>query len=101
MSDHNTECPTTDVPDQTDRILIVDDDPSMRTALMESVRRLGFEVAGCDGRRRCRSSGSAAINPGGRHRFEDAAARWTRFDQGDQESFAAYAYGADDGLRDG
>ena len=32
--------------DQCDRILIVDDDPSMRTALMESVRRLGYEVQG-------------------------------------------------------
>lgn len=29
-----------------DRILIVDDEPSMRTALMESVRRLGYEVQG-------------------------------------------------------
>lgn len=46
MSDHSTECPAMDVPDQTDRVLIVDDDPSMRTALMESVRRLGFEVQG-------------------------------------------------------
>ena len=46
MTDHNTECPMTDVPTQAERILIVDDDPSMRTALMESVRRLGFDVQG-------------------------------------------------------
>lgn len=46
MTDHNTECPMTDVPAQAERILIVDDDPSMRTALMESVRRLGFDVQG-------------------------------------------------------
>lgn len=29
-----------------ERVLIVDDEPSMRTALMESVRRLGYEVQG-------------------------------------------------------
>ena len=46
MIDHNTERPMTDVPAQVERILIVDDDPSMRTALMESVRRLGFDVQG-------------------------------------------------------
>jgi two-component system response regulator FlrC len=46
MTDHNTERPRTDIPEQAERILIVDDDPSMRTALMESVRRLGFDVQG-------------------------------------------------------
>lgn len=46
MTDHNAERPMTDIPEQAERILIVDDDPSMRTALMESVRRLGFDVQG-------------------------------------------------------
>ena len=46
MSDHDTTSPVTDVPAQAARILIVDDDPSMRTALMESVRRLGYDVQG-------------------------------------------------------
>jgi two-component system response regulator FlrC len=46
MTDHNTERLMTDVPEQPERILIVDDDPSMRTALMESVRRLGYDVQG-------------------------------------------------------
>ena len=46
MTEHNTECPMTDVHAQAERILIVDDDPSMRMALMESVRRLGFDVQG-------------------------------------------------------
>ena len=46
MTDHNTESPVTDVPAQAERILIVDDDPSMRMALMESVRRLGYDVQG-------------------------------------------------------
>ena len=46
MSDHNTEHLMTESPELAERILIVDDDPSMRTALMESVRRLGFDVQG-------------------------------------------------------
>lgn len=46
MSEHDTVGLATDVPAQTERILIVDDDPSMRTALMESARRLGYEVQG-------------------------------------------------------
>jgi DNA-binding NtrC family response regulator len=46
MSEHDTAGLATDVPAQTERILIVDDDPSMRTALMESARRLGYEVQG-------------------------------------------------------
>lgn len=46
MSDHNTERLMTESPELAERILIVDDDPSMRTALMESVRRLGFDVQG-------------------------------------------------------
>lgn len=32
--------------DHNERVLIVDDEPSMRTALMESVKRLGYEVQG-------------------------------------------------------
>jgi len=46
MIDHTTERLMTERPEPVDRILIVDDDPSMRTALMESVRRLGFDVQG-------------------------------------------------------
>jgi DNA-binding NtrC family response regulator len=46
MSEHDTAGPATDIPAQAERILIVDDDPSMRTALMESVRRLGYDVQG-------------------------------------------------------
>ena len=46
MTENNSESPVTDVPAQAERILIVDDDPSMRMALMESVRRLGYDVQG-------------------------------------------------------
>lgn len=46
MIDHSAERLITDLPAQAERVLIVDDDPSMRTALMESVRRLGFDVQG-------------------------------------------------------
>lgn len=35
-----------DAPADAERVLIVDDEPSMRTALMETVRRLGYEVQG-------------------------------------------------------
>lgn len=48
MSEHDTADHATDVPEQVERILIVDDDPSMRTALMESVRRLGYDVQGAN-----------------------------------------------------
>jgi len=48
MSEHDTAGHATDVPEQAERILIVDDDPSMRTALMESVRRLGYDVQGAN-----------------------------------------------------
>ncbi len=37
---------TQDSAGETERILIVDDDPSMRAALMETIRRLGFTVQG-------------------------------------------------------
>ncbi len=46
MSEQDTGDSAIRIPAQADRILIVDDDPSMRTALMESVRRLGYEVQG-------------------------------------------------------
>ncbi len=46
MNERDTDSSAPESPDMLDRILIVDDDPSMRTALMESVRRLGYDVQG-------------------------------------------------------
>ena len=46
MSEHETAELAADASAQAERILIVDDDPSMRTALMESIRRLGYDVQG-------------------------------------------------------
>ena len=46
MSEQDTGGHVSDIPEQAERVLIVDDDASMRTALMESVRRLGFDVQG-------------------------------------------------------
>ncbi|MBY0249283.1 MAG: sigma-54 dependent transcriptional regulator [Nitrospiraceae bacterium] len=46
MSERDTDARVSDSPDTEERILVVDDDPSMRTALMESVRRLGYAVQG-------------------------------------------------------
>lgn len=46
MSERDTDSRASDSPDTKERILVVDDDPSMRTALMESVRRLGYAVQG-------------------------------------------------------
>ena len=46
MNERDLESHVSDQPDAQERILIVDDDASMRTALMESVRRLGYEVQG-------------------------------------------------------
>ncbi|HXC68211.1 MAG TPA: sigma-54 dependent transcriptional regulator [Nitrospiraceae bacterium] len=46
MSENKTVSSETALAPQAERILIVDDDPSMRTALMESVRRLGYDVQG-------------------------------------------------------
>lgn len=46
MSERDTDARASDSPDTEERILVVDDDPSMRTALMESVRRLGYDVLG-------------------------------------------------------
>lgn len=46
MTERRVETTETDHIEAGERILIVDDDHSMRTALMESVRRLGYEVQG-------------------------------------------------------
>ncbi|MEK7764173.1 MAG: response regulator, partial [Nitrospirota bacterium] len=46
MSEQGIVGLATEAPAQVERILIVDDDPSMRTALVESVRRLGYDVQG-------------------------------------------------------
>lgn len=46
MSERDADARASDSPDTEERILVVDDDPSMRTALMESVRRLGYAVQG-------------------------------------------------------
>lgn len=46
MSERDADVRASESSDSEDRILIVDDDPSMRTALMESVRRLGYAAQG-------------------------------------------------------
>ncbi|MDH5670336.1 MAG: sigma-54 dependent transcriptional regulator [Nitrospira sp.] len=46
MNEREMEGEVSDGSDAGERILIVDDDSSMRTALMESVRRLGYVVQG-------------------------------------------------------
>jgi DNA-binding NtrC family response regulator len=46
MNDREKSSPLSDNGDGSERILIVDDDPSMRTALMETVKRLGYSVQG-------------------------------------------------------
>jgi two-component system response regulator FlrC len=46
MSEQDADVRASESSDSEDRILIVDDDPSMRTALMESVRRLGYAAQG-------------------------------------------------------
>lgn len=98
MIDHSAERLITDLPAQAERVLIVDDDPSMRTALMESVRRLGFDVQGA-------MDGADAVERVSRYK------PWlvvtdlkmprlgARSDQGNQESFAADVDGSDDRLR--
>ena len=53
-------------------VLIVDDDPSMRTALSETVRRLGYHVRGRHRRRRCDRTGRASEAVAGGHGSEDA-----------------------------
>jgi two-component system response regulator FlrC len=46
MNERDADSNSLESPDTSERILIVDDDPSMRTALKESVRRLGYAVQG-------------------------------------------------------
>ncbi len=46
MSDREKNGSLPENTDDSERILIVDDDPSMRAALMETVRRLGYSVQG-------------------------------------------------------
>ena len=46
MNDREKSSPLSDNGGENERILIVDDDPSMRTALMETVKRLGYSVQG-------------------------------------------------------
>ena len=46
MNEHDEGSGSLESSSATERILIVDDDPSMRTALIESVRRLGYAVQG-------------------------------------------------------
>ena len=46
MSEQDRGGHAADILAHAERVLIVDDDSSMRTALMESVRRLGFDVQG-------------------------------------------------------
>jgi DNA-binding NtrC family response regulator len=46
MNDREKSRPLHEHGDESERILIVDDDPSMRTALMETVKRLGYSVEG-------------------------------------------------------
>lgn len=46
MSEREKNGPLLDTSEESERILIVDDDPSMRTALMETVKRLGYAVQG-------------------------------------------------------
>lgn len=46
MNERDVDSNAVESPDTLERVLIVDDDPSMRTALVESVRRLGYDVQG-------------------------------------------------------
>ena len=46
MNDRDKNTTLSDHSDEGERVLIVDDDPSMRTALMETVKRLGYSVQG-------------------------------------------------------
>ena len=61
MNERDIDNGITDQPETLERILIVDDDASMRTALMESVRRLGYDVQGA-------SDGADALERVGRFR---------------------------------
>ena len=46
MNDREKNTTLSEHGDESERVLIVDDDPSMRTALMETVKRLGYSVQG-------------------------------------------------------
>lgn len=46
MTEREKQTPTTETGEEQERILVVDDDPSMRIALMETIRRLGYAVQG-------------------------------------------------------
>src|SRR5690349_4353050 len=46
MNDRDKNTTLSEHGDEGERVLIVDDDPSMRTALMETVKRLGYSVQG-------------------------------------------------------
>ncbi len=46
MTDRDKQVSLSENGDESERILIVDDDPSMRTALMETIKRLGYSVQG-------------------------------------------------------
>ena len=61
MSEQDTGGHVSDIPEHAERVLIVDDDSSMRTALMESVRRLGFDVQGAN-------DGAEAVDRVGRYK---------------------------------
>lgn len=46
MTDREKQIPMVETGEEQERILVVDDDPSMRIALMETIRRLGYAVQG-------------------------------------------------------
>ncbi len=46
MIDREKQVPTAETGEEQERILVVDDDPSMRIALMETIKRLGYAVQG-------------------------------------------------------
>ena len=46
MTDREKQIPMAETGEEQERILVVDDDPSMRIALMETIRRLGYAVQG-------------------------------------------------------
>lgn len=44
MTDREKQIPMAETGEEQERILVVDDDPSMRIALMETIERLGYAV---------------------------------------------------------
>ena len=76
-------------------VLIVDDEPSMRTALSETVRRLGYQVRGA-------IDGVDAIETlAGGDRFKDAAPDRAGTRQGHQTKIPPDVHCPDDRLRHG